>query len=444
MKIITTLILTLIAFNVNSQSLSYSNSSLVSCSGNGVLITTGISYSTPIPSSPSNKFWRLVIYPTGQVGAANSTIIQTPGTQNGGSLSGSTNVSLTTNYSGNLGLSAQLQYSNTYNSSPWSTSSSFSSPGNASFINVYYSNSTTNFKVNGIQNNSTSPVAIYKCNGIDNLTMSNISYGSISKYVVKVEKGLWTGSAFTATSGGTFTSPIYTTTSIPSTIDLTTLFSPNLANYTGNIRITLTTTGSVACGSIVVNKVQLFNVANSVANVDFKMKGNGCTNPNNKQTTLPIVNATFTNSPCIAGWQGAASVGYVGSNFVGTIGAITSHNIKVEEVNPNTGSYIITIMNINGTGQPPLNLDFNGYTTPAGYFLNNYTALSSSNRTFKVTVTVNTASCTDVDFSYFRIAAGNQFWKTTPGSITTNKILSDDLTIYPNPSNGILQSNMII
>ena len=101
-------------------------------------------------------------------------------------------------------------------------------------------------------------------------------------------------------------------------------------------------------------------------------------------------------------------------------------------------------MNENYAGSgTPLNFQFASETTPPNFFVTNYASLSTTNRTFKIVMTLNTASCSNSSFGYFRIAAGNVLW--TPEqtedpfieSISLGKSSNLNVNIYPNPSDGI-------
>lgn len=163
---------------------------------------------------------------------------------------------------------------------------------------LYFSNSATSFYVNNTQQTGTDPATFYKCINTDALSLSPSTYGSISKYQIKLEKGLWSGGVFTNLA--TYTSSELTSTTIPSSTNLDLLFTPNLNSYTGYIRVSLTTKGESACGSTAVTKVQMFKVESNTANLNFQLNGSGCLGGNNnRRTTLPIPDQTFSSSPCI-------------------------------------------------------------------------------------------------------------------------------------------------
>lgn len=425
------LCLILANYTSNSQCVAFAQNYASACGGsvsvniNSTVNTSALASAAGINSS--STYWRAVFYVTGGTSSgATNPVLGASGSQ---SFTGSG----TFTTSGAKTCPVSIQSSNSYNGS-WITRQSFSMNNPPSCVSailnvdIFAPNTGLNFKINGLAQTTSTPATTYKCNGVDRITMDNLTFGSIVSYKIKVEKGIWSSNTFTPTSSQT--SALFTATSIPVT-DLTTLFNPYLNAYTGYLRVTLTADGQTVCGAS-VNKVQIFNISSSAANVNFNMNANNCSglpNGNLRYTgPLPIPNASFTTSPCIPGWQGAFTAGYFGTNFVGTIGAITSHNMLLEEVNPNTGVSISTLFNITGTGQPPLSSNFNTMTTPSLFFYTNYAALSSNNRTFKFTLTVNTALCTDKDVSYFRISNGGSINKS--GTVVNT---------YPNPANDIIK-----
>jgi Secretion system C-terminal sorting domain len=343
-----------------------------------------------------------------------------------------------------VGLYAQLQYKKNNVWYTYSTQSPTVHPFNTSAymntFNCYTSNSNSNFTVNSTSQTGTEPATFYKCTAADPLNLYGYNYGSISKYQIKVEKGLWSGGVFTSLN--TYTSSEFTATTIPANTDLNLLFTPNLNNYTGYIRVTLTTKANAACGSTAVSKVQIFKVESNSTNVNFQLHANGCGGVTgiNRTTILPITDATFTASPCIPGWQGAATGAVANANFTGVNGTILSSTIRIEEVNPTTGLFISLIGSYTKLGTPDVSKTFNSVSSPVNFFLNNYSLLSTSNRTFKVIYTINTASCSNQEFAYFRIAGGpggNGYRiGNTDDSIQLIEEVSE-LQIYPNPSNGL-------
>lgn len=264
--------------------------------------------------------------------------------------------------------------------------------------------SALNFDLNGATQASPSstPPMIWLCNPTDPLTFSGSVTGTLGNYTIQVEKGMWSGSAFSP-SPTPITYTVWGTSIAP--VDLRTL--PGMTGYNGCIRASITAFGPCSSG---INNTQIFEVEDAKESVAFEMFSNGCSGVTGTpaQTTLPIPNTTFTESPCTPGWQGVLTAGI--SNFSYPDG-ILSYHIVVDEVDPVSGAFIANISDLPGTGQL-LNWNFNtdcaGYT--GNFFVNNYSVLSTTNRTFKVTVTTTTASCTTSAFSYFRIAAGSENW----------------------------------
>jgi hypothetical protein len=203
-----------------------------------------------------------------------------------------------------------------------------------------------------------------------------------------------------------------------------------MSAYSGMVRVTVTATGPCTVG---FSTVQVFDVEHASAAVSFQMYANSCSGVtgNPLQTTLPIADASFTASPCVAGWEGALTAGI--ANFAYPAG-ILSYEVKVDEVDPLSGAFISNIFDQSAPGSVP-NLNFN--TPSSGWFFSNYAALSNSNRTFKVTVFATTVRCTGSAISYFRIAKGNMFWKDENGNAVGDMPgMTSDIKVYPNPANS--------
>lgn len=264
--------------------------------------------------------------------------------------------------------------------------------------------SALNFDLNGATQASPSatPPVVWLCDPADPLMFSGSVTGTLGNYTIQIEKGMWSGSVFSP-SPSPITYTIWGSAIAP--VDLRTL--PGMAGYNGYVRVSITAFGPCSSG---INNTQIFDVESGRVAVAFEMASNGCSGVTGTpaQTTLPIANASFTESPCATGWQGAVTAGI--SNFTYPDGVLSYH-IAVDEVDPVSGAFIANIFDLPGSGPLPnwnFNTDCPGYA--GNFFVNNYSALSTTNRTFKVTVTCTTAACTTSAYSYFRIAAGSENW----------------------------------
>jgi len=214
--------------------------------------------------------------------------------------------------------------------------------GNSSNIvimSILPQNASNNFSLNGLQNTGTIPVLNQCPSALQNLIMHNITTGSISNYQIKIEK---------STNGISYAAPIasslFTTSSMPSTIDLNALFGSNLTNtYTGYLRVSLCVNASGQCDNGLYVKSQVFQIQSIITQTDYFANRNINTNQNINDNKKPIqTNLVFSAMPTginitqfkdnlnlKSGWQGATTAGI---NNIVTNGDWT---IKVYEVDAN-------------------------------------------------------------------------------------------------------------
>lgn len=378
------------------------------------------------------------------------------------------------NTSGNYYIVPLVQFYCTLDNS-WKTITSGNS-SNIVTISILPQNTANNFYLNGLQNTGTIPVLNQCPSAIQNLIMHNITTGLISSYQIKIEK---------STNGITFSAPINSAivnaTSVPSSIDLNTLFGANLLNtYTGYLRITLVVTASGQCDNGTFTTAQVFQIVTASSQADFYMYkssslcastytfigGANCKALTNSPAaiplTMPTTNAILCGTP---GWQGANSAGISNIDVTGT----NSWTLKVYEVNTTTGvrlngapdinSYIGSGDNFSGgirfndnsidfdntqpfyasTGTPINNNYFYYYYNwilglPATQKTTEFANFRA--KTWCVELNVVTSSgCTITNKSFFKIANNGQLsgalWKTTPNN-------TDDLVDFEEDNNPVI------
>jgi hypothetical protein len=359
--------------------------------------------------------------------------------------------------------------------------------GNSSNIvimSILPQNASNNFSLNGLQNTGTIPVLNQCPSALQNLIMHNITTGSISNYQIKIEK---------STNGISYAAPIastlFTTSSMPSAIDLNALFGSNLTNkYTGYLRVSLCVNASGQCDNGLYVKSQVFQIQSIAAQAEYyfnRTVGNGINNNKlDRVSSLPIttpmpgINGTQTtpmfnfvynigNSP---GWQGATTAGI---NNIVTNG---NWSFKVYEVDGNTGvrkSQIIgattyTAPDISyyngGSSSSPLTFLFNSYSKTfdptfstnfyvdpnsnfgdGDVFFRSYYVWAKSNgasalsafsaKTWCCEFSVSVNGCTISNKSYFKIAS-NYSLAFGQNAKMKNPNIENNFNVFPNPTTG--------
>ena len=356
--------------------------------------------------------------------------------------------------------------------------------GNSSNIvimSILPQNASNNFSLNGLQNTGTIPVLNQCPSAIQNLIMHNITTGSISNYQIKIEK-----STDNISYAAPIASTLFTTSSMPSAIDLNALFGSNLTNtYTGYLRVSLCINASGQCDNGLYVKSQVFQISSITTLTDYNAKrttdqANGI--PDDKkplQKILPISTVMPTGSTTTQfrinlsktqGWQGATSAGI---NNIVTNG---NWSFKVYEVDGNTGvrkSQIIgsttyTAPDISyyngGSSSSPLSFLFNSYSktfdptystnfnvdpnsnfSDGDAFFRSYYVWAKSNgasalsafsaKTWCCEFSVSVNGCTISNKSYFKIAS-NYSLAFGQNAKMKNPNTENNFNVFPNPTTG--------
>lgn len=304
-----------------------------------------------------------------------------------------------------------------------------------SYNNIDYDLRTPDFSVNGkVQSSPTATPPVQTiCNGSTPLNFSSYTSSFYNGYTIRVEKGTWSGTTFTYTSG----LPDYNSTASPASVNvnLMTLF-PGLVGYAGYIRVTLFQNS--ACG-VTKFKAQVYQIALATADVNFSMIGPGsCTSPQARHTSLTFTPVgTVSSPPCVEGWLGASSLGFTNVTASSSSG-YSGYQIVIDRVSPSTGAVISNVFNQTYTGTLPFYGSLTSYTS--GYFNSNYDVIKN-NYVFKLTITINTPSCGPISaYSYFKIidggpsSTGANWWRPTSIENVSDETTDKDLKLYPNPT----------
>ena len=384
------------------------------------------------------------------------------------------------NTSGNYYIVPLVQFYCTLDNS-WKTITSGNS-SNIVTISILPQNTANNFYLNGLQNTGTIPVLNQCPSAIQNLIMHNITTGLISSYQIKIEK---------STNGITFSAPINSAivnaTSVPSSIDLNTLFGANLLNtYTGYLRITLVVTASGQCDNGTFTIAQVFQISSVTTQTDYSARNklSFCgTNIKTPQFTLPISTTmpTVESALCSSiGWQGARFTGITNVR----VDPGNTWRIQVYEVSNTTWAPVVplvaptrqtrvynnitytapNIVDYTGTNsfngeisfndnsiafditKPPF---YNGASGGLDYFRTFYTSAVSAlaNRVFCVEFSVSvpngSSTCDVKKYSFFKVvtSANAVNWKTTSNQSGFDQIAEVKPSLYPNPVGNFLYFN---
>jgi hypothetical protein len=348
-------------------------------------------------------------------------------------------------------------------------------------MSILPQNASNNFSLNGLQNTGTIPVLNQCPSALQNLIMDNITTGSISNYQIKIEK-----STDNISYAAPIASTLFTTSSMPSAIDLNALFGSNLTNtYTGYLRVSLCVNASGQCDNGLYVKSQVFQISSITTLTDYNAKrttdqANGI--PDDKkplQKILPISTVMPTGSTITQfrinlnktqGWQGATSAGI---NNIVTNG---NWSLSVYEVDGTTGirkTQVIgtttytapNIASTSGTTNTATALTFGDYSkafnsaspttfyvdqatnfTDGLYYFRDYyvwaksqgvTALAAfSAKTYCCEFSATYNGCLSVNKSYFRIAS--TALNGGENARMKNPNTDVDFNLYPNPTTGLV------
>lgn len=488
-------------YSVINNSVTFTTPSTVACLPNGISGASASSNWTLSGSTPTSlvikvqyNLYRGTSISSGAtfVGAFTSSTSYVPGTSISGSYTIANNMPMPSNLITLVGTySYFIQASLVYVCPTGATIKGFSTAVQSTpkSLSLFNNNNQNTFNVNGItQTVSTAPGTIYILDPFNyQYSMSSIVTNGITSYQVRLEKGNWTSPNFTTTY--TANSAVTNATSVPSTINLTSIFGADLVGYTsGYIRISLITkgNGSNSCNltTTTFTKSQIFQVVDKTAGINYTMnRGNDATcnstvpfNDKPIVTTLPLPALSptigFTTLCSVNGWQGAKSCGV--SSI--TVPAGTAWTMKVYEVNPTTGIVLggaPILVNVSGTGPRAVsqanpnsstNILFNVKTTYSSntvapfyavvnttaknYFQNLYTYANGNSTGFTLASYKAKVFCTELSVvtpqgtalkkGFFGIATdgvlngGGATWKSIP---SFNEEKKSELVVYPNPAN---------
>jgi hypothetical protein len=195
---------------------------------------------------------------------------------------------------------------------------------NTANLSVFDNNNQNNFNLNGINQGSSVAGAINVLDPFNyTINMNGIITNGITNYKIIVEKGTISQQNYQFTASASQTSAVVTSTSVPASINLTSLFGTFLQDYQSwALRVSLVVTGnnSNSCNSGIFTKSQLFYFIDKTAGINYTMNrgydqtcnSSGLLNDKPIVTTLPISTSSplgFTTLCPTVGWQGAKSCG---------------------------------------------------------------------------------------------------------------------------------------
>ena len=342
------------------------------------------------------------------------------------------------------------------------------------------------FTLNGYAINTTPPPTLYLCDG-EKLDLEGMFTGSVKSYVIKLDTGIIAGSGpYIFTPIGTQPTPVTINESNLSFSHNLLDYYPWLSTHNGDIRVTVSAQG---CNGGVKSASFLCTVVFvEVLTEYYAINYSGGANVNKPlQLTLPITTPMPPAHPdkpvfqagidTTIGWSGATTAGIRGVNTNG------DYTIRVYEVDNNGDRLVLgsstapDIFFVDGSGTLTADIFFNTQTvefdpstppfyatgTPASaanYFSDFYlwayynSRLNDfSSRVFCVDFSVTTpppSSCSSTRKSYFRIANnglanGRHARIGNSGSeevIVLENVFDDNLIVYPNPVENMLQINL--